>query len=66
LRVRAIALASGPLSAAHTCAPNPKLLGISAPTLLSPELRQSAVAEGAQHRENPKTGFEFYGFGSIF
>lgn len=44
--------------------PNPKLPGISAPTLLSPELRQSAVAEGAARLENPTDGFEFYGFSS--
>src|SRR5215468_9705795 len=44
--------------------PNPKLLGISAATLLSPELRQTAVAEGAMRLENPASGFEFYGFSS--
>jgi hypothetical protein len=66
----AIALSSGALSVAHAASltevpnPNPKLTGISAPTLLSPELRQSAVAEGALRLENPAEGFEFYGFGS--
>jgi Bacterial protein of unknown function (DUF839) len=66
----AIALSSGTLSVAHAASltevpnPNPKLTGISAPTLLSPELRQSAVAEGALRLENPKAGFEFYGYGS--
>jgi hypothetical protein len=68
--VLAIGLSSSALSAAHDAVPaevpnpNPKLPGISAPTLLSPDLRQSAVAEGAQRLENPTQGFEFYGFSS--
>jgi hypothetical protein len=41
---------------------NPKLPGISVPTILSPELRLSAVAEGAQPLENAAPGFGFYGF----
>ena len=68
--VLAIALSGSALSVAHAGAltevsnPNPKLTGISAATLLSPELRQSAVAEGALRLENPQNGFEFYGFSS--
>jgi hypothetical protein len=41
---------------------NPKLPGISVPDILSPELRQSAVAEGSVRVENPQGNFEFYGF----
>ncbi|HKE94837.1 MAG TPA: alkaline phosphatase PhoX, partial [Povalibacter sp.] len=71
-RAALLAIASGSiaLSAAQAAPltevpnPNPKLAGVSAPTLLSPELRQSAVAEGAVRLENPTTGFEFYGFSS--
>ena len=44
--------------------PNPKLAGFTAPNTLSPELRESAVASGAQRVENPSNGFEFYGFSS--
>ncbi len=44
--------------------PNPKLAGITAPNTLSPELRESAIASGAQRVENPSNGFEFYGFSS--
>src|ERR1051326_7014762 len=43
---------------------NPKLPGISVPTMVSPELRLSAVAEGAQPLENPAGGFGVYGFGA--
>jgi len=43
---------------------NPKLPGITAPDILSPELRQSAVAEGSFRVENPSDPFEFYGFGA--
>jgi hypothetical protein len=43
---------------------NPKLPGISVPTIVSPELRLSAVAEGAQPLENPVGSFGFYGFGA--
>ena len=43
---------------------NPKLPGISSPDILSPELRQSAVAEGSLRVENPSDIFEFYGFGA--
>ena len=58
------------LSSAHALSPslhgvpnaNPKLPGISAPDILSPELRQSAVAEGSLRVENPSGAFEFYGF----
>ena len=52
--VIAVALASGALSGARADVlsevpnANPKLPGMSVPTLLSPELRQSAVSEGAQ------------------
>jgi hypothetical protein len=59
------ATAVSPLFAAElTDVPNanPKLPGVSAATILSPELRQSAVAEGALRLENPTPGFEFYGF----
>ena len=41
---------------------NPKIPGIVEPTLLSPELRQSPVAEGSMTVENPTGIFEFYGF----
>ena len=41
---------------------NPKLPGVSSPDILSPELRQSAVAEGSMRVENPSGLFEFYGF----
>ena len=41
---------------------NPKLPGITAPDILSPELRQSAVAEGSFRVENPSDPFEFYGW----
>ena len=44
---------------------NPKIPGIVEPTLLSPELRQSPVAEGAMTVENPSGVFEFYGFNAI-
>jgi hypothetical protein len=44
--------------------PNPKLTGISAPIVLSPELKQTVVAEGSVRLENPETGYEFYGFSS--
>jgi hypothetical protein len=43
---------------------NPKITGIVEPTLLSPELRQSPVAEGSLTVENPVGIFEFYGFNS--
>src|SRR5262249_23164515 len=68
--VLAIALSSGALSVVQAAPltevpnPNPKLTGITASTLLSPELRQSPAAEGAMRLENPAEGFEFYGFGS--
>jgi hypothetical protein len=41
---------------------NPKLPGVSSPDILSPQLRQSAVAEGSMRVENPSGLFEFYGF----
>jgi len=44
--------------------PNPKLPGISAPNLISPELRLSPIAEGSMRLDNSEPGFEFYGFGS--
>jgi len=44
--------------------PNPRSPGITAPTLLSPDLKQSPVAEGSFRLENPEPGFEFYGFNS--
>jgi hypothetical protein len=58
------------LTSAHAMSPplqgvpnaNPKLPGISAPDILSPQLRQSAVAEGSVRVENPSGMFEFYGF----
>ena len=58
------------LTSAHAMSPpvqgvpnaNPKLPGISAPDILSPQLRQSAVAEGSLRVENPAGTFEFYGF----
>jgi hypothetical protein len=61
------ATALSPAFAAHLTevpSPNPKLAGITAPNLLSAELRESVVASGAQRVENPSDGFEFYGFSS--
>src|SRR3569833_2453195 len=43
---------------------NPKLPGITAPDILSPELRHNAVAEGSLRVENPSDPFGFYGFGA--
>jgi len=58
------------LTTAHAASPplqgvpnaNPKLPGIASPDILSPELRQSAVAQGSFRVENPSGVFEFYGF----
>src|SRR5689334_12312183 len=42
--------------------PNPRLPGITQPSLLAVGLRQSIVAEGSMPLENPSPGFGFYGF----
>ncbi len=41
---------------------NPKIVGIAVPTALSPELRQSSVAQGATPLENGTLDFPFYGY----
>jgi hypothetical protein len=43
-------------------AANPKTAGRAVPSVLSPELRQSAVAQGANALENPNAYFTNYGY----
>ncbi len=41
---------------------NPKSVGVVAPDMLSPELRQVAVAQGANRLENPTAAVPYYGY----
>jgi hypothetical protein len=41
---------------------NPKVVGLSVPTALSPELRQFIVAQGSIQLENGTDAFPFYGY----
>ena len=41
---------------------NPKIVGVSIPTVLSPELRQFIVAQGSLRLENGTDAFTFYGY----
>ena len=43
-------------------AANPKLSGVTLPTVLSPELIQVVVAQGASRLENPSTLTSYYGY----
>ena len=46
----------------HVPAANPKTTGIAAPTILSPELAQIALAQGATKLENGTATFPYYGY----
>jgi hypothetical protein len=59
LSVAAAASAAGLTGIAD---PNPRLPGITEPSLVAVGLRQSIVAEGSMPLENPSPGFAFYGF----
>jgi len=59
LSVAAAATAGGLTGIAD---PNPRLPGITEPSLVAAGLRQSIVAEGSMPLENPSPGFAFYGF----
>src|SRR5262249_22305827 len=56
----AIATAAGDLTGVPQA--NPKIPGISVPTVLSPQLRQFIVAQGSIRLENGTPDFTFYGY----
>jgi hypothetical protein len=56
----AIATAAGGLTSVPQA--NPKIVGVSIPTVLSPELRQLIVAQGSTPLENGAPDFPFYGY----
>jgi hypothetical protein len=61
----AAALAAGAAHSANlTAVPfaNPKVTGMVAPTILSPELAQIVLAQGATKLENTSSTFAFYGY----
>src|SRR5215472_17147096 len=43
-------------------AANPKIPGVTSPTILSPELQQVVVAQGSTKLENSSTLTSFYGY----
>src|SRR5689334_19689977 len=49
-----------------TAVPNaqPKAAGLTSPNVLSPELRETAAAQGSIPVENPGSGIAYYGYGS--
>jgi len=46
----------------HVPAANPKIGGVTLPTILSPQLAQIARAQGSMRVENPMGLFGFYGY----
>jgi hypothetical protein len=54
------ALAASPLT--HVPNANPKAVGEAAPNVLSPELAEQIVAQGATLIENGSADFPFYGY----
>jgi hypothetical protein len=56
----AVAAAAGGLTSMPQA--NPKIVGVSIPTVLSPELRQLIVAQGSTPLENGAPDFPFYGY----
>ncbi len=50
------------LQAAHVSAPNSKVAGKAAPNILSPQLRESVVAQGSTPMENRAVLFPYYGY----
>jgi hypothetical protein len=55
-----VAMAAGGLTGVPQA--NPKSIGISVPTVLSPELRQFIVAQGSTPLENGTPDFPLYGY----
>ena len=53
---------AAPLSLTDVVSAQPKTAGNAAPNVLSPELREAIVAQGAMPLENGTTGFLFYGY----
>src|SRR5437762_13732503 len=49
-----------------TAVPNaqPKTAGLTSPNVLSPELLETAAAQGSIPLENPGSGVAYYGYGS--
>jgi hypothetical protein len=56
----AVAAAAGGLTGVPQA--NPKIVGVSVPTVLSPELRQFIVTQGSTPLENGAPDFPFYGY----
>jgi hypothetical protein len=50
------------LTPTNVPAANPKVLGFSAPNILSPELREALVVQGSFELENPSDLTSFYGY----
>ncbi len=46
----------------HVPSANPKILGVTSPTVLSPELAQIVRAQGSMPVENPVDGVKYYGY----
>ena len=51
-----------PLQTTHVPTPRPKAVGMAAPNVLSPQLRESVVAQGSMPMENGATPFLYYGY----
>lgn len=45
--------------------PNPRVPGVTSPNKLSPELIETAVAQGSMQLENPRDGVGYYGYDSV-
>jgi Alkaline phosphatase PhoX len=61
LLLSARAFAADPVPT-HVSSANPKVAGIAAPNILSPELFETAVAQGSSKLENPSDVFKYYGY----
>jgi hypothetical protein len=59
LSVRAFAADPVPT---HVPSANPKVAGLAAPNILSPELIETVVAQGSNKLENPSDVFKYYGY----
>src|SRR5215468_7625764 len=46
----------------HVPAANPRVVGVTAPTILSPELAQIVAAQGSMPVENPLDAVKYYGY----
>src|SRR5919107_4343127 len=44
---------------------NPRVPGVSSPNKLSPQLRETVVAQGSMKLENPRDGVGYYGYDSV-